>query len=98
MSVSPDSSLLTGNTMTKRVVILTGVAVLAGGVLLAQSGGQPAGPNWGQPSGDQGGTRFSRLEQIDTASVANLERAWTFRTQPGRFGGAPIGVDRGMYS
>ena len=83
--------------MTTRMLIHTGIAVLAGGALMAQTGSQPAGPNWGQPSGDQGGTRFSTLKQIDTANVANLERAWTFHTQSGRFAGAPMVVDSVMY-
>jgi quinoprotein glucose dehydrogenase len=90
------------------MLLQTAVAVLAGGVLLAQGSGQlahrsakreggPAGENWGQPSGDQGGTRFSTLKQIDTANVLNLERAWTFHTQSGRFAGAPMVVDSVMY-
>jgi glucose dehydrogenase len=79
--------------MMKRLLIQAGVALLVGGM----PGGQPAGPNWGQPSGDQGGTRFSTLKQIDTANVANLERAWTFHTQSGRFAGAPMVVDSVMY-
>jgi glucose dehydrogenase len=78
-------------------LIQTAVAVLAGGGLLAQGGGQPAGANWPLPGGDQGGTRFSTLKQIDTANVANLERAWTFHTQSGRFAGAPMVVDSVMY-
>jgi glucose dehydrogenase len=93
------------NTMNGRMFGQTAVALFAGGVLFAQSGpasmspagNQPAGRNWTFPSGDQGATRFSTLNQIDTANVANLERAWTYRTGSARFAGAPMVVDSVMY-
>jgi len=34
-------------------------------------------PNWG---GDEGGVRFSPLDQIDRANVSRLVRAWTYHT------------------
>src|SRR5689334_11779429 len=41
-----------------------------------------ATPAWGWDSwgGDQGGTRFSRLDQITPANVDSLVRAWDYRT------------------
>ena len=86
--------------MTGRMLIKTAAVVLAGGALLAQTGGsgnQPAGKNWTFPSGDQGATRFSTLNQITTANVATLERAWTYHTGSQRFAGAPMVVDSVMY-
>jgi quinoprotein glucose dehydrogenase len=35
---------------------------------------------WDHWGGDQGGTRFSKLDQITPANVGNLVRAWQFRT------------------
>ena len=83
--------------MNRRILVQTAAAVFAGGVLAAQSGNAPAGRNWTYPSGDQGATRFSTLTQIDTTNVTNLERAWTFHTQSGRFAGAPMVIDSVMY-
>jgi glucose dehydrogenase len=88
--------------MTGRMLIQTAIALSVGGALLAQgrtspAGDQPAGRNWPFPSGDQGATRFSTLNQITTANVANLERAWTYKTGSARFAGAPMVVDSVMY-
>jgi glucose dehydrogenase len=85
-----------------RRMLTAAAAVLVTATLVAQSGSrdagnQPAGNNWTYPDGDKGGTRFSTLKQIDTTNVATLERAWTFRTQSGRFAGAPMVVDSVMY-
>src|SRR6185312_3883522 len=39
-----------------------------------------AGEEWQYWGGDAGGTRFSRLKQINRSNVAKLEVAWTYRT------------------
>jgi len=91
--------------MTRRMLIQTAIAVSASAVLAAQrgpastgaAGDRPAGRNWAYPSGDQGASRFSTLDQITTANVANLERAWIYKTGSARFAGAPMVVDSVMY-
>src|SRR5215211_3906540 len=86
--------------MNRRILVQTAGVVFLGGALVAQNGApgnQPAGRNWTFPSGDQGATRFSTLDQITTANVANLERAWTYHTGSARFAGAPMVVDSVMY-
>jgi len=35
---------------------------------------------WDHWGGDQGGLRFSKLDQITPANVGNLVRAWEYRT------------------
>jgi quinoprotein glucose dehydrogenase len=42
-----------------------------------------AGKEWPVFGGDQGATRFSRLDQINRANVGKLEQAWLFRTGMG---------------
>src|SRR5688572_3740284 len=84
------------------LVGLAGLAGSTGSAVVAQrgiapAGDQPAGPNWTYPSGDQGATRFSTLNQITAANVATLERAWTFKTGSARFAGAPMVIDSVMY-
>ena len=49
-----------------------------GGV--AQPANQPAGADWAAYGGTQQATRYSSLTQIDRDNVAQLKRAWTFRT------------------
>ncbi|MBM3883568.1 MAG: pyrrolo-quinoline quinone [Verrucomicrobia bacterium] len=39
---------------------------------------------WQRSHGDQGGTRFSALDQISRTNVARLEVAWTYRAQDGK--------------
>lgn len=46
--------------------------------------------DWGAYGNDQGGTRFSPLDQINSRNVANLKVAWTADT-----GGAPAGASTG---
>jgi glucose dehydrogenase len=57
-----------------RVALLTSVAAL----ILA--GAAWAQKDWGSFGQDQGATRFSTLNQINTSNVKNLTRAWTFHT------------------
>ena len=81
---------------TKKLVVAAVVAVLSGAVSIAQSPGE-AGRNWVTHQGDQGGTRFSTLTQIDVSNVSRLRRAWTFHTGSGRFASAPMVIDSVMY-
>jgi quinoprotein glucose dehydrogenase len=55
---------------------LSGKIVLLLAILLIAS---PA-RGWDHWGGDRGGTRFSGLDQITPANVANLVRAWDYRT------------------
>jgi glucose dehydrogenase len=80
----------------RRPVLLAGAAVSLTMVVLAQSG-REAGRDWVYHLGDQGGTRFSTLDQINVANVAGLKRAWTFKTGSGRFASAPMVIDSVMY-
>ena len=82
-------------TMGRWVPALLGMAALAGVALLAQNA--PAGRDWPYHLGDQGGTRFSALTQINVSNVATLKRAWTFHTGSGRFAGSPMVIDSVMY-
>ena len=40
----------------------------------------PSTDDWAAYGGDPGGTRYSRLAQVDRGNVARLEVAWTYRT------------------
>jgi glucose dehydrogenase len=79
-----------------RTVLTIGAAGLLGAALIAQNAG-PAGNNWPHHLGDQGGTRFSTLTQINISNVSSLKRAWTFKTGSGRFASSPMVVDSVMY-
>jgi glucose dehydrogenase len=80
----------------KKLLPLSATIALVGAVLFAQTVG-PAGNDWPFPQGDPGGTRFSTLTQINTSTVTNLTRAWTFHTGSGRFAMSPMVVDSVMY-
>src|SRR5262249_22768728 len=86
-----------GRVVMKRVfATLVGLTLFAGVVAISQSLSQ-AGKDWVYPGGDQGGSRFSTLTQINTNNVTRLKRAWTFHTGSGRFASAPMVVDSVMY-
>jgi glucose dehydrogenase len=79
--------------MTKKSLIVSvTAAVLSGNLLIAQS-------NWASFGQDQGATRFSKLNQINTSNVQTLAKAWTFHT--GATGAqnemTPIVIDSVMY-
>jgi quinoprotein glucose dehydrogenase len=82
--------------MNKTIVTIVVGTALLGAVSMAQTGRQ-AGRDWPYHLGDQGGTRFSTLSQINVSNVATLERAWTFKTGSGRFASAPMVIDSVMY-
>lgn len=49
-------------------------------VMLAAVISAPAAQAWTHYGGDQGGTRYVDLDQINTENVSNLEIAWEFHT------------------
>ncbi len=54
--------------------------------------------DWASYGQDQGATRFSKLNQINTSNVTKLKRAWTFHTDVNAANEAtPIVVDSVMY-
>jgi len=62
----------------------------------------PAPADWPRYARDLAGTRFSPLDQIDTANVRALETAWTFRIAPEGGGmiassATPIVIDGVLY-
>ena len=80
----------------KQILMIVGGAALTGAVSIAQIVNQ-AGRDWPYHPGDQGGTRFSTLTQINVANVSTLKRAWTFHTGSGRFASSPMVIDSVMY-
>ena len=64
-------------------------ALLVAACRLSTAGAQPAGEasGWEHVGGDQGGSRYSPLAQINRENVWRLERAWTWRH--GDFGKFP---------
>jgi alcohol dehydrogenase (cytochrome c) len=97
----------------KRVVMLVlgGLVVMwgppSGGPMLAQSGvtfdrlqkatAEPQ--NWLTYSGDLMGQRHSRLTQITTANVKNLELQWIFQAQSlEKFEATPLALDGVLYT
>ena len=82
-------------TRTQLVATLGGAALVSVAVFAQTTG--PAGRDWPYHLGDQGGTRFSTLNQINVSNVSNLKRAWTFKTGSGRFASSPMVVDSVMY-
>jgi glucose dehydrogenase len=55
--------------------------------------------NWTHVGQDPGHTKYSTLDQITTANVAQLQRAWTFNTgdKSGFFESTPLVIDDVMY-
>jgi len=87
--------------MRASVTLVLATALLGSG-LQAQSAVEPAPGDWPRYARDEGGTRFSPLDQITTANVADLDQAWSFTLRPdggaGLLGGtAPIVIEGVMY-
>jgi len=82
--------------MKNTLVMIVGGIGLIGAAIMAQSVNQ-AGRDWPYHQGDQGGTRYSTLTQINASNVKNLQRAWTFHTGSGRFSSSPMVIDSVMY-
>src|SRR5258708_15939739 len=62
---------------------------------------------WPVHGGDEGGTKYSPLAQINKANVKDLKLAWTwktgetpladFKTRPGSFEASPLMIDGVLY-
>src|ERR1700692_4206861 len=64
-----------------RRAILTAVLLMAAiASLAAAEAPRSAAGDWAFYGGDAGGSRYSQLDQINKANVAELKPAWEFRT------------------
>jgi quinoprotein glucose dehydrogenase len=83
--------------MTRRALI--GAAMTAVGALLSSTA-LAAGPNvdWPAYGGDNGGTRYSTLTQIDKSNVANLKQAWRIDMPAGSSEIQPIVIGRTLFA
>jgi alcohol dehydrogenase (cytochrome c) len=64
----------------------------------AQIQNQPDDGQWTMPAKNYASTRFSTLDQINTANVSNLKLSWTFSTGLTRgHEAAPLIVNNTMY-
>ena len=74
----------------------TGAATVTGARIAVPRTG-PAG-EWDMPAGDYANSRYSELNQITSANVANLRASWTFSTGVLRgHEGQPLVVNNTMY-
>src|SRR5215469_5892741 len=75
------------------------VAILASAPLLGA--GADGNSNWPSVFNDKGGTRFSRLDQINRENVAGLKVAWRYKTGDSHSGSTiectPLVIDGAMY-
>ncbi|MEO8224063.1 MAG: pyrroloquinoline quinone-dependent dehydrogenase [Gammaproteobacteria bacterium] len=60
-------------------ILMLGATGLPSGAQTTAPPAHPATSDWQQVGGDQGGSRYSPLSQIDRKNVWRLERAWTWR-------------------
>src|SRR5262245_6162700 len=66
-----------------RVVVLAVIFILASAAATKVAMSQPAGgptADWPYYGGDEGGSRYSRLTEIDKSNVAKLKIAWEYHT------------------
>ncbi len=83
---------------------LLAAVIVAGSVALAPG---PAEQDWLHYGGDQGGSKFSPLADIDTGNVSRLAPAWEwstgekpleqYGTRPGNFQTTPLMIDNVLY-
>ncbi len=79
-------------------LVMAAVGALAGEVPFSRIVNAHADPaNWLTYGGNYQSHRFSRLDQINHANVANLRTAWVYQTKPGIVETSPIVVDGVMY-
>jgi len=81
----------------RKYVAVLSLCVVATLAVQGQAPNGAAGKDWAYPLGDQGAQRYSSLNQITTANVGKLTRAWTFHTGAGRFSFPPMIVDSVIY-
>ena len=65
-----------------RLICVCACVLLACGVSFGQSSSGSADTEWRNYGHDPGGTRFSRLKQINNTNIQQLERAWTYQVAP----------------
>jgi quinoprotein glucose dehydrogenase len=84
------------------------IVMATAAVLTAQTPSRPApAQGWPVYGGDAGATRYSPLQEINRANVAQLAVAWTWRpgekalkeygTEPGNFQNTPLMIDDVLY-
>ena len=68
-------------------------------LLIAVTAHVMAQNNWSHPGNDPGATKYSSLDQINTANVTRLQQAWVFHTgdKTGFFESTPLVIDGVMY-
>lgn len=82
---------------------LAAAALLASAAPGAPPATATAGADWISVNGERSGSRFSRLDQINSANVEKLEEAWTYRTGDVAADGStpieatPLAVDGRVY-
>ena len=74
-------------------------SVVTLGLIAALSVTAAAQRNWIHYGQDPGGTKYSSLDQINTANVATLTRAWVVHTGDtgGFFSSSPLAIDNVVY-
>src|SRR5919106_3798306 len=76
----------------RSLALITLCAVAIGATARAQN-------NWAHVGQDQGHTKYSTLDQINTSNVSKLERAWAFHTgdKTGFFESTPLVIGDTLY-
>ena len=69
--------------MTRRFLSFSCLFLSACCLFVGDTSAQYAGSEWRSHGGDQGGTRYSTLTQINRTNVDKLKKAWTFHTGEG---------------
>ena len=79
--------------MSRRALLSVGLPIAFAVSALGAQG------NWAHVGQDEGATKYSTLDQIDTGNVRTLQRAWTFHTgdKSGFFESTPLVIDGTMY-
>src|SRR3954470_6612296 len=92
---------------TRSAGLLSVLAMTAALDLIAATAPDTRMVEWPYYGGDQAGTKWSAADDINRATAANLEIAWSwkpgekplpeFRTQPGSFENTPLMIDNVLY-
>lgn len=107
MAVGVTIALLSVTAIAGWIANNSGEAIVAGSAPAMQAApGNAAADDWQSYGGDEGGSRYSSLAQIDAGNVKRLEVAWTYRTgdypppgggRPRRLEVTPIKIDDTLY-
>ncbi|HEX7139662.1 MAG TPA: hypothetical protein VF219_17550, partial [Vicinamibacterales bacterium] len=86
---------------------LAPATVVSRGESLQRGGADRAEQDWPYYGGDQGGSKYSPLADVNTTNVAKLTHAWEwstgeknlerYGTRPGNFQTTPIMIDNVLY-